>query len=230
MADLSADLSAALGDDDSRRVFPTLPGLVVEDSEQLDDTIVQRGLSGKQWRSTWSTVPSWRFTVACRFLRSSASLLEWQTMVGFWAAHGGRLDSFLWTHPDDSTVTAHPFGVGDGATTVFQLQRTIFPDAFLSDASSRAYWPTFGDGYGPIFEVDSAPLIYKAGSLQTLTTHYTMPGLGIVQFVTPPAASAVLTWTGTYFHRVTFGGGLSLKRTLDQLYQGGSVELLTVKP
>ena len=46
-----------------------------------------------------------------------------QTVLNHFARTFGQLASFLISDPDDNAVTAHGFGVGDGATTAFQLQR-----------------------------------------------------------------------------------------------------------
>jgi len=52
-------------------------------------------------------------------------------VLGFYGASLSSADSWLFQDPYDNTVTDEPFGYGDGATTQFQLVRSIngvFPD------------------------------------------------------------------------------------------------------
>lgn len=230
MATLSADLSAALGGDTSSAQFPVLPGLIVEDTEQLDGTITQTGISGREYRQTFQVTPRFRFTVRISFLRSRTGFLEWQALAGFVARVGVGLDSFTWEHPEDKSVVAHPFGRGDGSEVDFQLQRTIVPVASLPDPSVRFYWPTFGDGYCPVFALATTPSIYVGGVLQVVSTHYSLSSTGQVTFVSAPASGAILTWTGTYFWRVRIEGNVRTRRLLTQVWQGDSISLITVKP
>jgi hypothetical protein len=58
-------------------------------------------------------------------LRSATSFSEFQQLAGFLSQHSGSLDNFLWQDPEDNSVTDHGFGVGDGVTTAFRLQRAL---------------------------------------------------------------------------------------------------------
>jgi len=194
----------------SNLIFPsTLPGCVLTGREALDDdALIEESLSKRELRSTWSTYGRYRYEFTFSVLRSATAFVEYQKVLGFRSRHRGTLDSFLLTDAEDNTVTAHPFGIGDGVTTSFQLQRTLVASTDLAAAASRAYWPTMGDGYEPIWDVNSAPAIYKDTGggpvLQVLSVDYTLPGLGTVTFTAAPAANAILTWTGTYYRRVRF--------------------------
>jgi hypothetical protein len=59
-------------------------------------------------------------------------------LLGYLARHFGAYDSFLLTDPTDASVTDHGFALGDGATTSFQLQRTLAGD--VTDAAGSK-WP-----------------------------------------------------------------------------------------
>src|SRR5437773_2593488 len=133
----------------SNLVFPsTLAGVVFAGREEVeDDTLVERSLNQRETRSTFSTYPRYRYQYEFNALRSPAAYVEFQKLVGFRARHRGQLDSFLLTDPEDNTVTAMPFGVGDGASTSFQLQRTLVASADLNAPASRFYYPSMGDGY-----------------------------------------------------------------------------------
>jgi hypothetical protein len=89
---------------------------------------------------------------------------------------GGVFDTFLFVDDEDDDVVTHNFGVGNGSTTDFQLQRTLVATADLPAPASRSYWPILGDGYEPIFDLNGSPSIFKDAVLQTITTHYTLPG------------------------------------------------------
>lgn len=201
----------------------------VEEDDQVDTS-----LSKRETRSTWSTYPRYRYEYEFTFLRSAAAYLEYQKLLGFRSRHRGRLDSFLLTDREDNAVTTHPFAIGDGATTSFQLQRTQVASADLAAAASRAYWPTMGDGYEPIFDLNGTISVFKdtgAGPvLQTLGVDYTLPGNGTVTFSVAPAASAILTWTGSYYRRVRFDQtSLPTGRIVTAMWSA-KVSLISVKP
>lgn len=48
-----------------------------------------------------------------------------QTILGFYLACQGQFGTFLYIDPTDNSVEGQAVGTGDGATTVFTLQRTI---------------------------------------------------------------------------------------------------------
>lgn len=221
----------------SALVFPSLAGLDIKITRApLDATRIDEAVSGKEVRSTWSTWPRYRYQLDFNVLRADSALsdatrqLEWQKLLGFVQRHGTRQDSFLFTDPDDSSVTAHAFGVGNGVTTDFQLQRTLVADADLAAAGSRSYWPLFSDGYEPISELNGSPSIYKDGALQTITTHYTLPGYGVVHFVSAPGNTVVLTWTGSFYRRVRIDmDSVPTTRLFQSVYEAKSIQLMSVK-
>lgn len=117
----------------------TLPGFKRVKPVPLRKTIVQGIDSGKEARvGKWLT-QRWRYDVELEMLRSSASFLEWQQVLTLFTRHAGRQGNFLFKVPDDNVVTDHGFGVGDGTTTAFQLQRT--PGGSFSDGLGT--WPTY---------------------------------------------------------------------------------------
>lgn len=108
-----------------------------------------------------------------RFPQTSTgkTLADW---LAFVEARLGRYDPFLyspWTQRY-RTVTLEAVGTGDGSTTAFAL------DSRYIDASTL--------------------LVYKAGVLQTLTTHYTFSGNNtapLVTFVSAPTGGQAITAT-----------------------------------
>lgn len=115
---------------------------------------------------------------------------ELDTLVGLFIARQGQFDSFLFSNASDFTVVGQQFGIGDGTLTAFQL--------YLTRSA------TFPNGLETIQNPSGAPLIYINGVLKTPTTDYTISATGVVTFTTPPAANAVITWSGAFFYRVRF--------------------------
>lgn len=213
----------------SSLVFPTLPGCDIKVSRAAMHQVArQQSIGGKVWMSTWWSAPLYRYTLTFNFLRSASTYNEFQKLFGFFARHLGPLDSFLWVDPEDYTLTAHPFSKGDGTTKTFQLQRSLVPSADLPATSSRAYWPSSGDGYEPIYEPDTATDTVYVNGTPTTITH---GANGQITFTTAPASGAILTWTGTYKKRVRFASDtLSADRLVSQVWQAGSLTLESVKP
>lgn len=110
----------------SNALFPTLPGLTwdVVKSPRWN-TRVQQSVGGKEIRAQFYARPLWQWQLKYERLLGGAAGTELQTLVGFFHARQGKFDSFLFSDPADNAVTAHGFGVGDGTTTQFQLQRTL---------------------------------------------------------------------------------------------------------
>lgn len=217
----------------SSLLFPSsLPGLDATISrEPYSDTSIQTTQSGRELRSTWWTYPRYRYKLTFSFLRSAAAYLEFQKVFGFVARHAGQFDSFLFQDPEDNAVTAHPFGVGTGSLTAYQLQRTLAADADLNPAATRTYWPVMGDGYEPVFDLNGAPSIYVAGALKSAGTDYALGATGAITFTVAPAAGAVLSWTGSYYRRVRFASDqVGADRLVQQCWKTGSIDLVSVKP
>lgn len=186
--------------------------------------------SRKRFSSTWETYPLYSYTLDFELLRSG-SQAEFQKLFSFYGRHFGGLDSFLFTDDEDSVATAHPFGVGNGSTTDFQLQRTQVASADLAAPASRSYWPLFADQYEPVFDLNATPQIFDNGVLQTVTTNYTLPGNGVVHFLVAPIAGHVLTWTGTYYRRVRFDvDSIQATRIVQTFWAAQSIRLVSVKP
>lgn len=117
----------------------TLPGFKRLHRTPMHKTLVDDIDSGKEARVQKWTTQRWRYEPEIEVLRASAALQELQAVVNFFGRHAGKRDSFLLDDPDDGTVTDHGFGVGDGATTIFQLQRTLGGN--VKDVLGT--WPTY---------------------------------------------------------------------------------------
>lgn len=130
--------------------------------------------------------PLWQIDLSVEVLRDQAGTDEAKNLMGFFNSRAGAFDSFLYTDPDDSTVTDQQFGVRDGVTTQFQLLRS------------------FGGFLEPVQNVNALTNIKSNGSALTNPTHYTIDANGLVTLASAGTNGHVLTWTGTYYWRVAF--------------------------
>lgn len=110
-------------------VFPSLRGIDIKlGRSTVYATMIQGASSGKELRASWQAFPRHRYTLQVNFARQagfSANTLtdEVATLQQFFDAHLGQLDTFLITDPVESTAAGMGFGVGDGTTVAFQLQK-----------------------------------------------------------------------------------------------------------
>ena len=195
----------------SNSVFPSLDGSTIDvQREPLYQTAIQTEYGGRELRVNTQTAARHRYRITFDFLRQDAATNEAQTLLAFHAAHRGAWDSFFYQDPYNSAVTAQSFGTGNATTTVF----------YLTDEMGERIAGTSG-----------TPIIYKAGVLQTITTHYTYDAnLAKVTFVVAPAAAAALTWTGSFYRRVRFAeDGLQLTRRVSRVWRG-EANLVSVLP
>ncbi len=165
-------------------IFPTLPGIQwgVQKSPQFN-TVAHRAVSGYEIRAARMQYPLWTFTLSYEFLRDGA-YAELKTLMGFFLQQMGSFSAFCYSDPSDNAIVNQPFATGDGATVSFPL--------------TRAY----GGFIEPVQNLNGTPEIYVGGVLQTPATFSIVNGQ--VSFTAPPAAGAVLAWTGSFFYRVRF--------------------------
>lgn len=131
----------------SNAVFPVLPGLkwgVVR--HPSFSTTKKKAVNGREYRAANMIYPEYVYKLSYEFLRDLRSGVdELRTLEGFFLSRYGSYDSFLWTDPDDNSVTAQQIGTGDGTTTAFQLVRS---------------WGGFVE---PVYNLASPPVITYGG-------------------------------------------------------------------
>jgi len=198
----------------SNAVFPSFPGLTWNSVRKPQwATVTKTSVSGREFRAAQFSYPLWRYKLSYSVLRGSTALPEVQQIAAFFNARSGSFDTWLYSDPDDKTATAQLFGTGNGTATAFQLARS------------------YGGYTEPVFDLNGAPAIFKAGVLQTVGTHYTVSATGLVTFVAAPANGAALTWTGNYYWRCRFlQDALELNQFLRALWELKTLEFVTVKP
>lgn len=198
----------------SQQVYPGLPGLAWSSTRSpLWKTGRTETTSGREFRVRYQTSPRYHYKLSYDVLRETGSLVELQTIMGFFNLMGGSFDTFLFNDADDNTATAQQFGVGNASATEFQLVRAR------------------GGFAEPVYDLNAAPSIYVAGVLKIAGAHYTVSAVGVVTFLTAPAASAALTWTGTYYWRCAFVNDTTeFTQFMKQLWEAKTVEFRTQKP
>lgn len=109
----------------SGQIFPAdALGLHLISREPFTNVLVDEAVSGKEARSSWQSTPRYRYQFGVSVTRADTRL-DFQRFLSHFARHFGKLDSFLLRDEEDYAVTDHGFGVGDGATVAFQLQRSM---------------------------------------------------------------------------------------------------------
>lgn len=197
----------------SNTFYPNnLPGLTwpIKKGSQWEPSSKRKSASGRETRIGFETYPARTFEFVYDHLREIPALAQadMQALQGLFDLHGGDLDTFLYTDPDENTVTLGQFGVGDGTTTKFYLTRT---------------WAGFGEPVG--YAVPSTITINGSA-----TGAYTLTANRLVTFSSAPAAAAVLRWSGTYAYRVRFAdASMSFEKFCSIYWKGGPIKLITVK-
>lgn len=194
-------------------VLPSLPGLMFPQGR----TAIWKGnrpetLSGRTFGSTRWTYPRWLFRMKYEFLRQRGpypGLAEYEELAGFWNNLAGPYDTFLFTDPEGSAVTAQQTGTGNGSNRLFALQRL------------------YGGHLEPIGKTNGAITVTVNG---TGTTAYTLVDGRLLNFDSAPANGAVIRWTGAYYLRCEFvDDELDADMFMAGLYSAG-IEFQTWKP
>ena len=161
-------------------VLPFLPGQTPEVTKAPTwSTKVKRAASGRERRTAFWPYPLWTFELKYELIRHKPTAAELFAMWEFFNVQQGQFLTWLFVDPSDNQVAAsspQTFGVGDGATTAFQLTRSI--NSFVE----------------PVFAA-YAPTVKVAGAA---TSAYSLSG-GAITFASAPASGAVLTWSGYFY-------------------------------
>jgi hypothetical protein len=154
-------------------------------------------------RSTFGLMPypTWDFNLDLNYVLGGESV-QGSVLASFLSCYMlccGGAGFFLFTDPNDSAVTlagsamlnvtpgaALPMGqVGDGTSTKFQLARKI--------------------GTAPDIQQNViVTQVQVAGVTKALGTDYSLSSTGVITFVVAPAASAALTWAGSFQYLCKF--------------------------
>jgi hypothetical protein len=167
----------------------------------------QKAQSGKMVLWSAYSFPLWHWQLTFNYLKDIPGdangaynpITDLQKIVGFYNQNGGPYGGIFWFNDlNDNTATAEPLGIGDGATTQWQLLRT----------------------YGGFTEPVQAPqtwTIYLNGVAQG--SGFTVSPTGLVTFTAAPGAGVEISWTGTYFWNVHFEDGTDQEEWMYQIWR-----------
>ncbi len=193
-------------------VFPMLPGQSITLGKAPRwSTKVKRAASGRERRTALWPYPLWQFELSYEVVRHRPSNDELAAMWMFFNTIQGQYQPWLFLDPSDyQQANAQLFGIGDGSTATFQIAR-----AFTQAAAEPVYAP-FG------------MTVFING---TATTAYAAAANGKITFSSPPAAGALLTWTGCYYFGCRFlADDLTFEQLVSQLWSGKSVKFTSLRP
>lgn len=125
------------------------------------------------------------------------SLKDLQTLNRFHRARKGRGRAFLVRDLLDYEATQELFGVGDGATTEFQLIKTYSDADEYGNGAADVRRITRPEVGAVIVFVNGVPLAEGVDYVCNYTN-------GKIQFVVIPVLDALLTWSGQFFVPVRF--------------------------
>jgi len=206
----------------SYNLFPSLPGLSwsVKRTPQWR-TIVQENASGMEVAAGLMAYPLWTWELTYDLLksnipRSGQTYPDLQILVSFFNSQYGRIIPFHYEDPLDKSAFNQVFGIGDGATTTFQLMRQ------------------FGGFYEPVFAPHGTVFVYYKSGGEWVeyegTTEFTVDIHGLVTFATAPADELQLAWSGSYYWLVRFLDDASdFENFMNNLWQNKQISFRSVK-
>lgn len=191
----------------SDALFPTLAGLTWSVFKRpVFNTLVQTSVNLSEVRASFSATPVYRFRLSYSVLRDDLVNNELRTLAGFFQARRGKFDSWRYRDPDDHRVVQQPLGVGDGSRIAFPLLRS------------------FGEFTERVAQVEAVEAV-RVNDVPV--TAYTLSSTGVLTFTDPPAVSAAVDWSGTYWHRCRFvNDEQEFEQFLHQLWKAQSVDFI----
>lgn len=198
----------------SSAVYPILPGLTYDVTRTPTwSTTTKKATSLRSYRNANASYPIYHYKLSYDVLRQTIGYTEMAILAGFFNARKGGFDSFLFTDPDDNSVTLQAIGIGDSATTQFQLVRT------------------FGGYVEPVFDTNGSPALTVNGVAQVLGSDYTISATSLVTFTVAPGVGFAVKWTGSYYRRAVFSqDSAEFNKFMQNLWELKQIELEGVKP
>jgi hypothetical protein len=201
--------------------LPALAGLTWSRHKKPGfSTRVAQHISGREVRVPLMAYPLYEFELNYGGLSSSSSpaaaqsglgASSLQSLLGFFLQLQGQFGTFLYTDPDDNTVTGQFIGQGDGATTSFVMGRT------LGGFNEPAGWVT------------SIANVYLNGAAQSPST-YSLATPNVLALHTAPAAGVSITADFSYAFQCRFvEDDLDFEEFMASLWKPGSVKFRSVK-
>ena len=197
----------------SNTIFPALAGLGwTVKRTPLWKTRVQESISGKEVLIADWSFPRWQWQLAYEFLRGDASHAEFQSLAGFFNQRQGMFDSFLYQDADDNAVMGQQLGIGDGATTAFQLVRPL------------------GGFIEPIIAPNVVSSVYLAGVVQAPSSYSVNAATGILTFTAAPGSGVAVAADFSFYFRCRFlEDSMDFEKFMRLLWQAKKVGFISLK-
>lgn len=202
----------------SYAVYPSsLPGLgfdVVWTPEFL--TSVQRSMSGKETAIRFWAYPIRNYTLTYDILGSSASSADFQTLYGFFLNAYARGNIFMFTDPDDYSVSSQSISTAAGGVSSFQLVRT---------------YASFTE---PVYAPNTV-LDVSVGGTPLSSTAYTVGAYGstapgVLLLSSAPSSSLPVTASFTYYQPCRFREDMmDFNKFMYQMWEAKTVSFYTQK-
>jgi hypothetical protein len=170
--------------------FPVMPTLPISMQGGIHktpsfNTLLQKGTAGINAAVSLKPFPTWNFEWELDNIQGNESDAQSAValFLGMFMRVNGSANLWLFTDPQDHSVTNMPFGIADGKSISFQLSRQI------------------GGAVDIVQNVVGTPTIFLNGSLSVPAS---ISPSGVVTITEVPGAGVVLTWTGQFQYLVRF--------------------------
>lgn len=175
-------------------VFPSnISGLTFNSVRaMLWRTRYQESLTGKVTTFSTQKYPIVEWTLTYELLNQNAASDELKKIEGLFTAKQGSAGTFLYVDPAFNTMSAEPFGTGDGAKKSFQLV------ARYGNAGGPSV-PEIVQSLQPL----PALQVFDNGTLVS-SANYSVGPSGLVTFNSAPLSGHALTWTGAFYYVCRF--------------------------
>jgi uncharacterized protein (TIGR02217 family) len=196
----------------SNAVFPNLTSLAWNRAKTPTwSTVVRTSASGKEFRSSLWSYPTWNFTLSYDVLSNREGLTsDFQNIIAFFNHRRGSFDDFLYEDVTDNHVEKGSIGVGDGVMRDFQLIRKL------------------GDWAEPVKNVKGSVTLFFDG--EQITDGYDVNEYGLVTFNPAPPVGVSIEATFDFYYRVRFKqDSVEFNQFLYNLYELKKLELKGVK-
>jgi uncharacterized protein (TIGR02217 family) len=183
-------------------------------------TRVASHVSGREVRVALMSYPLYEFEAVYNGLNSSSSpttaqaglgASSLQSLMGFFLQLRGQFGTFLYTDPDDNTVTGQAFATGDGSTTAFTVMRSL--GGFLE----------------PVGWVTTLSNVYLNGVHQSSGYSLTTPNT--LTFTAAPGSGVVVSADFAYAFQCRFlDDQMDFEEFMANLWKLASMKFRSVKP
>jgi len=199
--------------------LPGVPGLGWSRHKKPGfSTRVVSHVSGREVRVALMAYPLYEFEVVYNGLASNSTAAfaglnsnSLQTLMGFFLQLQGQFGTFLYTDPDDNTVTGQMIGTGNGSTQSFVMGRTL------------------GGWNEPVAWVTNIANVYLNGVAQP-TGPWQLVAPNTLSFAYAPASGVIITADFTFAFQCRFlGDQMDFEEFMSALWKLDSMKFRSIK-